>query len=316
MHVARLETTICAHRSATATIAAASGRLRGRTCPFASQSASQSGIMKATIYHNPKCGTSRKTLEILRNSGADVLIHEYLKTPPTREQLEQLYRRAGISPRAGLRAKEPLAAELGLTCTGRHRRAGPRRDGTPPDPDRAPDRRNAEGRSPVPPARPRARDSYHAFILSNICWGAGPSAGRWRGPRCNEGPLHRLRRSPPHRKRGEDNLTLLTRLDPRLLLQGYATGIFRWPTAAMLMICSGSSPAIGRSCRSTGLANTIDAPTLLGQGAMARRPGRRQAFRNARLPRRSDRLRRPATSLRRLIRSGRGREAVMTTSKV
>ena len=72
--------------------------------------------MKATIYHNPKCGTSRKTLEILRDSGADVWIHEYLKTPPTREQLEQLYRRAGISPRDGLRAKEPLAAELGLTA--------------------------------------------------------------------------------------------------------------------------------------------------------------------------------------------------------
>ena len=71
--------------------------------------------MKATIYHNPKCGTSRKTLEILRDSGADVWIHEYLKDPPAQEQLEQLYRRAGISPRDGLRAKEPLAAELGLT---------------------------------------------------------------------------------------------------------------------------------------------------------------------------------------------------------
>jgi len=71
--------------------------------------------MKATIYHNPKCGTSRKTLEILRDSGADVWIHEYLKDPPAREQLEQLYRRAGIRPRDGLRAKEPLAAELGLT---------------------------------------------------------------------------------------------------------------------------------------------------------------------------------------------------------
>ena len=71
--------------------------------------------MKATIYHNPKCGTSRKTLEILRDSGADVWIHEYLKNPPTRSQLEGLYKRAGISPRDGLRAKEPLAEELGLT---------------------------------------------------------------------------------------------------------------------------------------------------------------------------------------------------------
>ena len=73
--------------------------------------------MKATIYHNSMCGTSRKTLEILRASGADVRIREYLKDPPTREELVRLYRRAGISPREGLRAKEPLAAELGLTRT-------------------------------------------------------------------------------------------------------------------------------------------------------------------------------------------------------
>lgn len=71
--------------------------------------------MKATIYHNPMCGTSRKTLEILRDSGADVWIHEYMKSPPTRDELVRLYDRAGISPRAGLRAKEPLAEELGLT---------------------------------------------------------------------------------------------------------------------------------------------------------------------------------------------------------
>jgi len=72
--------------------------------------------MKALIHHNPACGTSRKTLEILRESGADVTINDYLKTPPDRAELERLYRRAGISPRDGLRAKEPLAAELGLTA--------------------------------------------------------------------------------------------------------------------------------------------------------------------------------------------------------
>jgi len=71
--------------------------------------------MKATIYHNPMCGTSRKTLEILAGSGADVWIHEYLKKPPTRDELKRLYERAGITPREGLRAKEPLAEELGLT---------------------------------------------------------------------------------------------------------------------------------------------------------------------------------------------------------
>ena len=71
--------------------------------------------MKATIQHNPMCGTSRKTLEILRDSGFDVWIQEYLKSPPTRDELKQLYARAGITPREGLRAKEPLAQELGLT---------------------------------------------------------------------------------------------------------------------------------------------------------------------------------------------------------
>ena len=70
--------------------------------------------MKATIYHNPMCGTSRKTLEILRDSGADVWVHEYLKNPPSRDELTRLYDEAGIRPRDGLRAKEPLAEELGL----------------------------------------------------------------------------------------------------------------------------------------------------------------------------------------------------------
>lgn len=71
--------------------------------------------MKATIFHNPMCGTSRKTLEILREAGCDVWIHEYMKKPPTRDELARLYDRAGITPRDGLRAKEPLAEELGLT---------------------------------------------------------------------------------------------------------------------------------------------------------------------------------------------------------
>ena len=65
--------------------------------------------MKAVIYHNPMCGTSRKTLEILREEGADVTVIEYLKTPPTAAELKRLYARAGITPREGLRAKEQLA---------------------------------------------------------------------------------------------------------------------------------------------------------------------------------------------------------------
>ena len=74
--------------------------------------------MKATIFHNPACGTSRKTLAILQEEGADVEVIEYLKTPPTREELVRLYERAGITPREGLRAKEPLADELGLNDPG------------------------------------------------------------------------------------------------------------------------------------------------------------------------------------------------------
>ena len=74
--------------------------------------------MKAVIHHNPACGTSRKTLEILRESGVDLTVNEYLKTPPSRDELKRLYTRAGITPRDGLRAKEPLAEKLGLTSPG------------------------------------------------------------------------------------------------------------------------------------------------------------------------------------------------------
>lgn len=74
--------------------------------------------MKATIYHNPMCGTSRKTLEILHNEGADVTVIEYLKAPPSRQELARLYQLAGISPRDGLRAREELAEQLGLNRPG------------------------------------------------------------------------------------------------------------------------------------------------------------------------------------------------------
>lgn len=72
--------------------------------------------MQAKIYHNPRCGTSRKTLEILEKAPAiAVRVIEYLKNPPTKKELKGLYKRAGITAREGLRAKEPLAKELGLT---------------------------------------------------------------------------------------------------------------------------------------------------------------------------------------------------------
>lgn len=70
--------------------------------------------MKATIYHNPKCGTSRKTLEILKDEGVDVTVIEYLKTPPSKAELKRLYDRAGITARGGLRTKEQLASDLDL----------------------------------------------------------------------------------------------------------------------------------------------------------------------------------------------------------
>ncbi|UVI40303.1 arsenate reductase (glutaredoxin) [Qipengyuania spongiae] len=71
--------------------------------------------MKATIWHNPKCGTSRKTLAILENlAGVELEVVEYLETPPTREKLEQLYRDAGITPQEGLRKRGTDAEERGL----------------------------------------------------------------------------------------------------------------------------------------------------------------------------------------------------------
>jgi arsenate reductase (glutaredoxin) len=68
--------------------------------------------VKAKIWHNPNCGTSRKTLEILKESGAEVEVIEYLKAPPSRDALKRLYQRAGLSPAEGLRKKEPDAAAL------------------------------------------------------------------------------------------------------------------------------------------------------------------------------------------------------------
>lgn len=68
--------------------------------------------MKATIFHNPGCGTSRKTLAILEEAGAEIEVVHYLKTPPSRERLAALYARAGISPRAGLRTKQDEAKAL------------------------------------------------------------------------------------------------------------------------------------------------------------------------------------------------------------
>lgn len=71
--------------------------------------------MKATIWHNPACGTSRKTLAILEETpGVEVTVVEYLSTPPTADKLAQLYRDAGIAPQQGLRLRGTDAEERGL----------------------------------------------------------------------------------------------------------------------------------------------------------------------------------------------------------
>lgn len=70
--------------------------------------------MTITIYHNPACGTSRNTLAMIRQSGAEPNIIEYLKTPPSRAQLVKLIKAMGVSPRDVLRAKGGLYDELGL----------------------------------------------------------------------------------------------------------------------------------------------------------------------------------------------------------
>jgi arsenate reductase len=71
--------------------------------------------MKATIWHNPACGTSRKTLAILQETpGVAVTVIEYLKQPPAAEKLAQLYRDAGLAPQQGLRLRGTDAEERGL----------------------------------------------------------------------------------------------------------------------------------------------------------------------------------------------------------
>ncbi|KIG05331.1 arsenate reductase (glutaredoxin) [Caballeronia concitans] len=70
--------------------------------------------MTVTIYHNPKCGTSRNTLALIRNAGIEPNVVEYLTHPPSRETLTALIARAGLSVRDALREKGTPYAELGL----------------------------------------------------------------------------------------------------------------------------------------------------------------------------------------------------------
>ena len=72
------------------------------------------GSGRAVIYHNPRCSTSRKTLELLQDNGIEPDVVEYLKTPPSRAELVKMIRAAGIDVRAAVRKRESLYAELDL----------------------------------------------------------------------------------------------------------------------------------------------------------------------------------------------------------
>lgn len=67
-----------------------------------------------TVWHNPKCGTSRNTLALIRHVGIEPTVIEYLKTPPTKAQLADAIAAAGLTVRGAIRAKEAIHAELGL----------------------------------------------------------------------------------------------------------------------------------------------------------------------------------------------------------
>lgn len=72
--------------------------------------------MRATIWHNPGCGTSRKTLAILEQApGVELNVVEYLSHPPSADKLAQLYRDAGLTPQQGLRLRGTDAAARGLS---------------------------------------------------------------------------------------------------------------------------------------------------------------------------------------------------------
>ena len=71
-------------------------------------------MSKVTIYHNPRCGTSRNTLALIRNAGIEPEIIEYLKTPPSRETLKAIAHATGAPLRDLIRSKEPQYQELGL----------------------------------------------------------------------------------------------------------------------------------------------------------------------------------------------------------
>jgi arsenate reductase len=71
-------------------------------------------MSEVTIFHNPACGTSRNTLALLRDKGIEPRVVEYLKTPPSKDEMRKLVAESGSPLRSFLREKEPVYAELGL----------------------------------------------------------------------------------------------------------------------------------------------------------------------------------------------------------
>lgn len=74
--------------------------------------------MDITIYHNSKCGTSRNTLALIRNTGVEPLVIDYLATPPSKEALRAMIAAAGLSVREAVRSKEQVFTDLGLDGAG------------------------------------------------------------------------------------------------------------------------------------------------------------------------------------------------------
>lgn len=70
--------------------------------------------MRVTIYHNPRCGKSRQTLELLRQKGVEASIVEYLKDPPSAAELNRILKLLALEPRELMRKKEPEYKEAGL----------------------------------------------------------------------------------------------------------------------------------------------------------------------------------------------------------
>jgi arsenate reductase (glutaredoxin) len=106
--------------------------------------------MAVMIYHNPSCGTSRNTLAMIRQSGEEPEIIEYLKTPPTRQRLVEVLRSMRMRPRELLRRKGTPHDELGLDEPKWSDDESHHADARTPDPDQPPNCRDIQRRTSLP----------------------------------------------------------------------------------------------------------------------------------------------------------------------